>query len=177
MVQRVVACTSATWETGSPARISPARTRPTSCSSTFEATSTSLRSSLMPSFPLADQADQHSRRFAALVIGTNAIVSGTPILGCSTCDRPHATSRKSSIVLRRIIGSMFMRVNSKCAHQVRPPLGPFGTDESSRLVDRAGAAGGSRKRSSASRLWRARRHRGRRRASCSLVTVPCPSTL
>jgi len=32
-------------------------------------------------------------------------------------------SGKSSIFLRRIIGSMFMRVNSKCAHQVRPPLG------------------------------------------------------
>ena len=31
-------------------------------------------------------------------------------------------SHKSSIFLRRIIGSMFMRVNSKCAHQVRPPL-------------------------------------------------------
>jgi hypothetical protein len=112
MVQRVVACTSATWETGSPARISPARTRPTSCSSTFEATSTSLRSSLMPSFPLADQADQHSRRFAALVIGTNAIVSGTPILGCSTCDRPHATSRKSSNFLK---GPLFWR---------DPPLWP-----------------------------------------------------
>jgi len=31
------------------------------------------------------------------------------------------TSRPS-IFLRRIIGSMFIRVNSKCAHQVRPPL-------------------------------------------------------
>jgi hypothetical protein len=30
-------------------------------------------------------------------------------------------SRKSSIFLRRMIGSMFMRVNVKCAHQVRPP--------------------------------------------------------
>jgi hypothetical protein len=30
-------------------------------------------------------------------------------------------SRTSSIFLRRMIGSMFMRVNSKCAHQVRPP--------------------------------------------------------
>jgi hypothetical protein len=30
-------------------------------------------------------------------------------------------SRTSSIFLRRIIGSMFMRVNLKCAHQVRPP--------------------------------------------------------
>ncbi len=30
--------------------------------------------------------------------------------------------RKSSIFLRRIVGSMFMRVNAKCAHQVRPPL-------------------------------------------------------
>src|SRR5437879_13704183 len=28
-------------------------------------------------------------------------------------------SRKSSIFLRRMIGSMSMRVNSKCAHQVR----------------------------------------------------------
>jgi hypothetical protein len=30
---------------------------------------------------------------------------------------------KSSIFLRRIVGVMFMRVNSKCAHQVRPPRG------------------------------------------------------
>jgi hypothetical protein len=28
----------------------------------------------------------------------------------------------SSIFLRRIIGVVFMRMNSKCAHQVRPPL-------------------------------------------------------
>ena len=31
----------------------------------------------------------------------------------------------SSIFLRRIVGSMFMRVNSKCAHQVRPPPSPI----------------------------------------------------
>jgi hypothetical protein len=31
-------------------------------------------------------------------------------------------SRKSSIFLRRIGGVVFMRVNSKCAHPVRPPL-------------------------------------------------------
>jgi hypothetical protein len=36
-------------------------------------------------------------------------------------DRP-LSSRKSSIFLRRIIGAMFMRVNCKCAHQLRPPL-------------------------------------------------------
>jgi hypothetical protein len=30
-------------------------------------------------------------------------------------------SRKSSIFLWRIVGVVFMRVNSKCAHQVRPP--------------------------------------------------------
>jgi hypothetical protein len=33
-------------------------------------------------------------------------------------------SRKSSIFLQRMIGSMFMRVNSKCVHQLRPPPGP-----------------------------------------------------
>ena len=32
------------------------------------------------------------------------------------------TTSCSSIFLRRMIGSMFMRVNSKCAHHVRPPL-------------------------------------------------------
>ena len=31
--------------------------------------------------------------------------------------------RSSSILFLRMIGSMFMRVNSKCAHQVRPPFG------------------------------------------------------
>jgi hypothetical protein len=29
---------------------------------------------------------------------------------------------KSSIFLRRIVSSMFMRVNCRCAHQMRPPL-------------------------------------------------------
>src|ERR1700674_2691438 len=33
------------------------------------------------------------------------------------------TSRKSSIFLRRIVGVVFMRVNAKCAHQVRLPPG------------------------------------------------------
>src|SRR5205814_7276841 len=32
-------------------------------------------------------------------------------------------SRKSSIFLGRMAGVMFMRVNSTCAHQVRPPSG------------------------------------------------------
>jgi hypothetical protein len=32
-------------------------------------------------------------------------------------------SRKSSNFLGRIVSSMFMRVNSRCAHQVRPPVG------------------------------------------------------
>jgi len=40
---------------------------------------------------------------------------GTDIYSCA--------SRTSSIFLRRIVGAMFMRVNSKCAHQVRPPPG------------------------------------------------------
>ena len=34
-----------------------------------------------------------------------------------------SSSRMSSIFLRRIVGAMVMRVNSKCAHQVRPPHG------------------------------------------------------
>jgi len=57
----------------------------------------------MPSFPLADQADQHSRRFAALVIGTNAIVSGTPILGCSTCDRPRRDLAQILELFERVV--------------------------------------------------------------------------
>ena len=32
------------------------------------------------------------------------------------------TIRSSSIFLGRIVGVMFMRVNSKCAHHLRPPL-------------------------------------------------------
>ncbi|PYQ92502.1 MAG: hypothetical protein DMG02_01270 [Acidobacteria bacterium] len=35
------------------------------------------------------------------------------------------STRKSSIFLPRTIGSMFMRVDSTCAHQVRPRLRPF----------------------------------------------------
>jgi hypothetical protein len=38
------------------------------------------------------------------------------------CRKTVHRSRWSSIFLQRIIGSIFMRVNSKCAHQVRPPL-------------------------------------------------------
>jgi hypothetical protein len=34
-------------------------------------------------------------------------------------------SRKSSIFSFGIVSSMFMRVNAKCAHQVRPPRGPI----------------------------------------------------
>jgi Leucine carboxyl methyltransferase len=52
-----------------------------------------------------------------------------PCLPASVWLRPIArqrslTIRSSSIFLRRIVGSMFMRVNSKCAHQVRPPSAP-----------------------------------------------------
>jgi hypothetical protein len=43
-------------------------------------------------------------------------------LESSRSDINAPASRKSSIFLRRVVGSMLMRVNSKCAHQVRPPL-------------------------------------------------------
>src|ERR1700681_3077780 len=47
---------------------------------------------------------------------------------------PHAPKAGcSSIFLRRMIGSMFMRVNSKCAHQVRPPPGHQGASGTSVL--------------------------------------------
>jgi len=36
--------------------------------------------------------------------------------------RSARSSRKSSIFFERKVGVVFMRVNSKCAHQVRPPL-------------------------------------------------------
>jgi hypothetical protein len=36
--------------------------------------------------------------------------------------RDALTTLSSSIFLRRIIGPMFMRVDSKFAHQLRPPL-------------------------------------------------------
>jgi hypothetical protein len=38
-------------------------------------------------------------------------------------------SSKSSIFLRRIVGVVFMRVNSRCAHQERPPLKPVLMDQ------------------------------------------------
>jgi hypothetical protein len=55
----------------------------------------------------------------------------------STC----RTSRFSSIFLRRIVGPVFMRVNSKCAHQARPPLlgGGLNVVKSSRRRRRASA--------------------------------------
>jgi hypothetical protein len=44
---------------------------------------------------------------------------------CSaSADVQACASRKSSIFLGRMVSSMFMRVNSKCAHQLRPPLKP-----------------------------------------------------
>jgi hypothetical protein len=42
--------------------------------------------------------------------------------GHSAFERFSSASGTSSISFLRIIGSMFMRVNSTCAHQVRPPL-------------------------------------------------------
>jgi len=36
--------------------------------------------------------------------------------------------------LGRIVSSLFMRVNSKCAHQVRPPLEPVLMDHRRRLA-------------------------------------------
>ena len=38
----------------------------------------------------------------------------------------YRNSNYSSIFLRRIVSLMFMRVNSWCAHQVRPPPGRVG---------------------------------------------------
>jgi hypothetical protein len=47
--------------------------------------------------------------------------------GHSAFERFSSASGKSSIFLGRIISLMFMRVNSKCAHQLRPPLGLSGS--------------------------------------------------
>jgi hypothetical protein len=38
-------------------------------------------------------------------------------------------TRSSSIFLRRKVGVVFMRVNSKCAHQARPPSRAGGLSE------------------------------------------------
>jgi hypothetical protein len=56
---------------------------------------------------------------------------------------PLHLEERSSIFLRRMIGVMFMRVNLKCAHQLRPPRGgiqwkrplakPFTTDQTYRF--------------------------------------------
>jgi len=51
-------------------------------------------------------------------------------------------SRASSIFLQRVIGSMFMRVNSKCAHQLRPPPGP-NMKEADRWVELSQLIGGA----------------------------------
>jgi len=53
------------------------------------------------------------------------------------------TSRKSSIFLRRIVSSMFMRVNSTCAHQVRPPPGGVPVTEG-RIPAALGPSNGAR---------------------------------
>jgi hypothetical protein len=44
--------------------------------------------------------------------------------------------RSSSIFLRRIVGAMFMRLNSKCAHQLRPPLGGIPSSGAPPLAER-----------------------------------------
>jgi len=46
----------------------------------------------------------------------------TSLTGVQTGYMSAPSWRKSSIFLRRIVGAIFMRVNSKCAHQARPPL-------------------------------------------------------
>jgi hypothetical protein len=48
---------------------------------------------------------------------THSTATGDPPIDANA----HRT-RRSSIFLQRMIGSMLMRVNSKCAHRVRPPL-------------------------------------------------------
>jgi len=52
-------------------------------------------------------------------------------------------SRKSSIFLRRIVGAMFMRVNSRCAHQLRPPLAAITSDARGEIHSYLSASVGS----------------------------------
>ena len=67
----------------------------------------------------------------SLAFGAPEAIAATKLAhSCTALSRPIlsawpelSASRKSSIFLRRIVGPMFMRVNSKCAHQVRPPPG------------------------------------------------------
>ena len=55
----------------------------------------------------------------------------------------HVDARLAQILdlLRRMIGSMFMRVNSKCAHQVRPPLVPDSAERRGRWEALGGYSG------------------------------------
>src|SRR5262245_42184413 len=46
-----------------------------------------------------------------------------------------AAFKFSSIFLRRIVGAMFTRVNSKCAHQVRPPPSPISGNDAQLAIE------------------------------------------
>ena len=48
-------------------------------------------------------------------------LEGSPLEGHSRIDANAHRTCRSSIFLGRIVGAMFMRVNAKCAHQLRPP--------------------------------------------------------
>ncbi len=72
--------------------------------------------------PHADTASTSSAR--GIARGGPRGLTRNSYRGCQPAiDVEARVSRKSSIFLQRIVGVMFMRVNSKYAHQVRPPSG------------------------------------------------------
>ncbi len=84
--------------------------------------------------PEKDRSDKHNWR-----IGNEQSRSGIPraeslqarghrleAVTAPPLDAKRAHNSRVSIFLRRIVSSMFMRVNSRCAHQVRPPVGRMG---------------------------------------------------
>src|SRR5712671_4313285 len=64
---------------------------------------------------------EHRQR-AVIVMPNHDLAEDLPAGVVGECRLGLRERRSSSILFLRIIGSMFMRVDSKCAHQLRPPL-------------------------------------------------------
>jgi hypothetical protein len=67
---------------------------------------------------------QQQRRIAAIVFLPPRLRLG--LLQPERCERGRRTVYADRLEVDVVMTSMFMRVNAKCAHQERPPLGPTG---------------------------------------------------
>ena len=85
-------------------------------------TSNVHRSPTRSKAPAIGQRDRNAGRFVEAGFPFRTLASLVDILHFAS-DTAAPTTSFSSIFYFRMIGSMFMRVNLRCAHQLRPPPG------------------------------------------------------